>query len=64
MSNQNEATPIVAMFGNVYNSPVVDLLPLSDIPVECEDEPVHTAENGYVCGDPTCYCASGNEEVQ
>lgn len=22
-----------------------------------EDAPVHTDENGYVCGDPTCPCA-------
>lgn len=28
--------------------------------VPMEDELYHTAENGYCCGDPTCYCAGDN----
>jgi hypothetical protein len=32
------------------------------IPVQMEDDGVHTAENGYCCGDPTCYCASASVE--
>lgn len=62
MANQNEQTPVVAMFGNCYDSPVFAVAPLTNIPIECEDTPIHTAENGYVCGDPTCICAS--QEVQ
>lgn len=26
--------------------------------IQTEDELVHTAENGYVCGDPECLCAT------
>ena len=32
-----------------------ELHPIIIIPME--DDLVHTAENGYCCGDPTCYCA-------
>lgn len=56
-----EQNPIIDMFGNCYDSPLMSLMPLTNIPVEMEDESVHTAENGYCCGDPTCYCG---EEVQ
>ncbi|MFL5624279.1 MAG: hypothetical protein ACJ788_01625 [Ktedonobacteraceae bacterium] len=27
------------------------------------DEPVHTAENGYTCDDPTCPCHEDTEPV-
>ncbi len=27
------------------------------IPVEEAEDMLHTAENGYVCGDPQCACA-------
>lgn len=30
------------------------------IVIPMEDELVHTAENGYCCGDPDCYCAAGD----
>ena len=30
--------------------------------VPMEDDLVHTAENGYVCGDPTCYCAGDSDQ--
>ncbi len=33
------------------------LHPIIIIPME--DDLLHTAENGYCCGDPTCYCTSG-----
>jgi len=29
--------------------------------VVMEDEPVHTAENGYYCGDSTCPCFEDSE---
>ena len=32
------------------------------IPVEMEDDPVHTAANGYCCGDPTCFCAGSSDD--
>lgn len=32
------------------------LHPIIIIPME--DDLLHTAANGYCCGDPTCYCAS------
>lgn len=50
------------MFDCILNSEETDVFPLTNIPIECEDEPIHTAENGYMCGDPTCICAS--QEVQ
>jgi hypothetical protein len=31
--------------------------------VPMEDELYHTAENGYCCGDPTCYCAGDNNQT-
>ena len=41
-----------------------EVLPLVGIPVGMEDEPLHTAENGYVCGSSDCWCAgSDGEEV-
>lgn len=27
------------------------------IPYEEDDQPIHTADNGYCCGDPDCPCA-------
>jgi hypothetical protein len=63
MSN-NEPTAVVAMYGNCYDSPLVDLMPLQNIPVECEDAPIHDGINP--CGDLTCYCAvyGYTDEVQ
>lgn len=61
MMAQNE-NPIINMGSNCYEWQIVECFPLTDIPVELEDAPVHTAENGYCCGDPTCYCAA--QEVQ
>jgi hypothetical protein len=29
--------------------------------IPMEDELYHTAENGYCCGDPTCYCAGDDQ---
>lgn len=31
------------------------------IPYEEGDQPLHTAENGYCCGDPECVCADVEE---
>jgi hypothetical protein len=33
------------------------------IPIEVE-ELVHTAANGYCCGDPTCGCATTSTELE
>jgi hypothetical protein len=32
------------------------------LPVVMEDDLVHTAENGYCCGDSTCFCAGGSDD--
>lgn len=32
------------------------------IEYEDGDDLVHTPENGYCCGDPTCYCAGGDDQ--
>jgi hypothetical protein len=37
--------------------PFDQLPPYIVIPYEDEADLVHTAANGYKCGDPTCYCA-------
>jgi len=31
--------------------------------IPMEDELVHTAENGYCCGDSTCYCAHDDQST-
>lgn len=36
--------------------PFDQLHPIIIIPME--DDLVHTADNGYCCGDPTCSCAT------
>jgi hypothetical protein len=33
------------------------------IAVPMEDDFAHTAENGYNCGDPSCYCANPSDEI-
>ena len=43
-------------------SQMFDQLP-EYIIIPMEDDPVHTAANGYKCGDPTCFCASDTEET-
>jgi hypothetical protein len=40
---------------------VFDQLP-EIIVIPMEDDLYHTAENGYCCGDPTCYCAGGDDQ--
>lgn len=40
----------------LVDTPICEVLPLRNIPVECEDERVHDGVNP--CGDPECYCAS------
>jgi hypothetical protein len=35
--------------------PEMEVFPLRDIPVECEDAPIHDGVSP--CGDPDCYCA-------
>jgi hypothetical protein len=42
-------------------NPFDQLLPHIIIPME--DDLVHTATNGYKCGDPTCFCAGDSEET-
>jgi hypothetical protein len=42
-------------------NPFDQLLPHIIIPME--DDLVHTAANGYKCGDPTCGCADNAEET-
>ena len=32
------------------------------LPVVMEDGLVHTAANGYCCGDPTCFCAGDSDD--
>lgn len=60
--NTNEPSAVVAMYGNCYDSPLMDLMPLQDIPVE-DDDQVH--DGIHPCGDPACPCATyGYEEVQ
>jgi hypothetical protein len=39
-----------------------DQLP-SYIIIPMEDDLVHTAANGYKCGDPTCYCAGDPDQT-
>lgn len=36
------------------------LQPIIIIPME--DDPLHTAANGYCCGDPTCPCAADSDD--
>jgi hypothetical protein len=31
--------------------------------VPMEDDLIHTAENGYNCGDSSCYCANPSDEI-
>jgi len=42
-------------------NPFDQLLPHIIIPME--DDLLHTAANGYKCGDPTCFCASDADET-
>jgi hypothetical protein len=41
--------------------PFDQLPPYIIIPME--DDLVHTAANGYNCGDPTCYCAGDSNQT-
>lgn len=54
-SNQS---PIIEMFGNCYDSPLVDLIPLANIPVSYESDADHVHDGVHTCGDPDCPCAT------
>lgn len=42
-------------------NPFDQLLPHAIVPME--DDLMHTAANGYKCGDPTCYCADPSDPI-
>jgi hypothetical protein len=52
-----EQNPIIDLFGNCYDSQVVSLLPLENIPVEYEADEDRTHDGIHPCGDPDCPCA-------
>jgi hypothetical protein len=49
----------------VFDNPDEEfVLPVIPITLDEDSDAVHTPENGYVCGDPTCYCAQTTEEEE
>jgi hypothetical protein len=60
-----DRTAIVAHCGPEKKGPNMDPFDQlsSYIAVPMEDDFAHTAENGYTCGDPSCYCANPSDEI-